>query len=545
MGYSNLSVRGKLLAGFSLLLALMIFVAATALVKMAGVNAGIEAVFKERYVKVKLANEAAKHALDIGRFIRNAILADDSSDVEAAIRRVEELRSFNTQSFEKIKAIGLHPGSKGETLFNEIQASRGVLGSKYEQMYALVRKHETANAKTYLKTEFFPANNAYMKAVEEYVAYNEGKMDEEEHNMEESYASARTVLIVSSALAVILGIGVALFIAGDLASRLQLARTVSARVAGGDLRSQSGAISGANDEVGQLLASLEEMRSNLLRTVGAIVTEAQSVSSSANHLSSAAKQVAASSAQQAQSTSSAAAAVEELTVSIDHVASNAGDAHQRAVEAGGLASDSAREVQAASEEVGFVATSVDDSALSIHQLSERVQQIGNVTTVIKEIAEQTNLLALNAAIEAARAGETGRGFAVVADEVRKLAERTTHSVKEISDMIGTVQQGASNAVTSMQASKGMVSNVVSTAGRAGDSMGNIQSAAGSVRDAVASISEALREQRSASTELAKNVESIAQMSEENMAAVDSVAATASSLAETSNRPQTTIGYFKV
>lgn len=543
MGYANLTVRGKLLTGFSLLLALIVFVAATALVKMAGINTSIETVFKERYVKTKLSNEAAKHALDIGRFVRNAILADESTDIEAAIRRIEELRNLNTQSFEKIKAVGLHPGSKGEGLFNDIQAARGILGSRYEPMYALVRKHDTANAKIYLKTEFFTANNAFLKSVDEYAAYNEGKMDEEEHNMEEAYASARTVLIVSTVMAVILGI--ALFISGDLSSRLLAAKTLSARVAGGDLRSQNSTVSASSDEVGQLLNSLEAMRSNLLRTVSEVIAGAQSVSSSASHLSSAAQQVATSSANQAQSTASAAAAVEELTVSIDHVASNADDAHRQAVEAGGLAASSGGEVQAASQEVTTVASSVDESALNIQELSERVQQIGNVTTVIREIAEQTNLLALNAAIEAARAGETGRGFAVVADEVRKLAERTTLSVQEISNMIGAVQQGASNAVASMQASKSMVSSVVSTAGRARDSMGSIQTAASSVGDAVASISDALREQRSASNELAKNVESIAQMSEENMAAVDSVAATAGSLAETSEKLQATIQYFKV
>lgn len=49
------------------------------------------------------------------------------------------------------------------------------------------------------------------------------------------------------------------------------------------------------------------------------------------------------------------------------------------------------------------------------------------------------MLALNAAIEAARAGESGRGFAVVADAVRKLAEQSSHSAKQISDLIGATQ----------------------------------------------------------------------------------------------------------
>jgi methyl-accepting chemotaxis protein len=330
MSFANLSVRGKLLAGFSLLLTLTIVVAAIALVKMAGINASIEVVFKERYVKVKLANEIIKHASEVGRVVRSAILADAPQEMDADIQRVEELRKLNSESLDKIKAVGLHPGSKGESLFNKGQELRSALGAKYDPLFALIRKHDTVGAKAFMKSDWIPANNAYMTVLEEYVAYNEGKMDEEEHNMEEAYGSARTVLIVTTVLSIVLSIGIALFISGDLASRLSVARTISARIAGGDLRSQPSAISASSDEVGQLLASLEEMRSNLMRTVAEVVGEAQSVSASASHLSSAAKQVATSSANQAQSTASAAAAVEELTVSIDHVANNADDAHQRA-----------------------------------------------------------------------------------------------------------------------------------------------------------------------------------------------------------------------
>ena len=174
--------------------------------------------------------------------------------------------------------------------------------------------------------------------------------------------------------------------------------------------------------------------------------------------------------QQLQETEQVAAAINEMTSTMQEVATHATIAAESAGNADSAANAGRRIVAHTIDDIETLAQELENAARTIHGLESESEKIGSVLDVIKGISEQTNLLALNAAIEAARAGEQGRGFAVVADEVRALATRTQQSTEEIEAMISRLQSGAQEAVKVMEQSRQHAQHSTEKSAEAGSSL---------------------------------------------------------------------------
>ncbi|WP_047250270.1 methyl-accepting chemotaxis protein [Chromobacterium subtsugae] len=243
--------------------------------------------------------------------------------------------------------------------------------------------------------------------------------------------------------------------------------------------------------------------------------------------------------------SSNAATLEQITVSISHIADSARQADELASATGHNLASSADNMQRLSSGMENTVQSVRGLEEMLSSLDKRSQEISGITNVIRDIADQTNLLALNAAIEAARAGEQGRGFAVVADEVRKLAERTAQATLEISNMVGAIREETGRAVGDVNSTVQAVDEGVGLTREAVDNIAAIRASMLEVVAKMSEISNSTQEQHKATTLIAQSSEAINGHVLENDDVLQNVSSTLQGLAGNASKMDAEFNKFRL
>lgn len=274
----------------------------------------------------------------------------------------------------------------------------------------------------------------------------------------------RIVYLILTILGIALSVGTCIYAAAQITGPIISLKERAVSMAEGNLGGEDLPVM-ANDEIGELTESFNNMSSNLKKLIRGVSDSSQQLAASSEELTAnthqaaeAAMKVAETIADVANGMESQMEGIDVAKQNVDIVSKDISDMSEKTKTVTNTTKNTAEAAKNGSElmrqaveRMNVLESSVMQSAEVVRKLGENSQQIGQIIEAISAIADQTNLLALNAAIEAARAGEHGRGFAVVAEEVRKLAEQSRDSAEQIKERIDSIQADTSEAVQAMEA----------------------------------------------------------------------------------------------
>lgn len=244
----------------------------------------------------------------------------------------------------------------------------------------------------------------------------------------------------------------AFFAAGIIIKPLQKLEEVAINAAEGNIK-QDLEISKSDDEIRSLGITFNHMLSNLRVMVQSIEENFQDTNNKVITISQESS-VAAEQADNVRRTineislgaDNSAISIQETAESVEEIIMIAKVVQEKAHSSVNVSKEMVDELMRSKEIIHSLISGIQrlakenkESLLSVKRLEENAKQVETIIQLVGDIAKQTNLLALNASIEAARAGEHGKGFAVVAEEVRLLADESAEAVQGITELIQNIQ----------------------------------------------------------------------------------------------------------
>ncbi len=282
-----------------------------------------------------------------------------------------------------------------------------------------------------------------------------------------------------------------------MAKSLQGRSELAEAIARGDL-TQDVKVASTHDQLGHALKSMLE---GLREMVGGIQLAGEQIATGAGQVADASQAL-------SQGATESASSLEEVTASMDEMASQVRINAENAGTANRLSGESKQAAEKGDQQMA-------EMVGAMGEINQAGQNISKIIKVIDEIAFQTNLLALNAAVEAARAGQHGKGFAVVAEEVRNLAARSAKAAKETAELI--------------EGSVALTNRGNQMAQQTASALKEIMSGTNQVAELLEEIAVASNEQAQGISQVSTGLAQIDQVTQQNTASAEESAAAAEEL----------------
>ncbi|VVE09529.1 chemotaxis protein [Pandoraea aquatica] len=531
-----MSVAARLGLSFTVILAMMLALAALAVLRVHGIERTLTNISDNNNVKQQYAVNFRGSVHDRAIAVRDITLADDSH-VDEIVALIERLNADYQRSAGPMDTLFApsnadHVSAEERDDLAAIKSIEARTQPIIAQVITLRRAGDLDGARRLVLEQARPAFVDWLAAINRMIDLEDRTSHTESMAAVASAHGFQTVMLALVLVALTCGAVMAFLITRQLRRALGAepddVKALALAVDRGELyhefdvgRDASNASNSANkanrEHDTSIMASLAEMATNLRHAVTQVRHASHDVTAISHRIAAGNRDLAARTAEQASSLEQTAAAMEELTSTVSQNDDNSRGANDLAHRAAEMAEQGGDMV----EQVVTTMSSIDTSS----------RKIVDIIAVIEGIAFQTNILALNAAVEAARAGEQGKGFAVVAAEVRSLAGRSSAAAKEVKQLIDASVAEVASGTTLVQ--------------NAGNTMREIVARVKQVSNAMDEISAASHEQKQGIEEVNRAIALMDQVTSHNAALVEDAGAAAQMLQQQAQALTLSVGRFQL
>ncbi|MDB9493191.1 methyl-accepting chemotaxis protein [Spirulina major CS-329] len=431
------------------------------------------------------------------RSMKDVALANSEAEIDAAADQVDQLEVEVLDEFTILFDRFLGDASEIEAL------QRNFVGWKpiRDRVIQLRKAGQIAEAAAITKGEGAIYVNELLDDTQAFTDFANNKAQEFVEDAERQRLQSLRWTVGLVLMVVVVAATLAVVTTRSITRSLREAIALNDRLASGDLNVSIG--TNRQDEIGQLLTSMDRMVRQLQGIVSRVKRSSEAVFARSQGMSASATQMSSGAAEQAAATQQASKSIEHM---IETIQAN---------------TNHAEETQAIASQA---ATDAETTRHAILAVIEVMHTIIQKISVVEEIALQTNMLALNASIEAARSQDGTNGFKVVALEIRKLAERTRNAAADINQLAGSSVSSVSQAETMLN-----------------QLMPSIQNTATFVQK----ISNGSREQLQGSTQINQAIGQLDLVTQQNSEVASLLFSTAQDLAEQATELQAAIAFFQI
>ncbi|WBS01715.1 methyl-accepting chemotaxis protein [Pseudoduganella sp. SL102] len=235
--FRNLKVSARLALGFGVVGILLVATILLGIRSLASVSANVDELVTDKYPKVVLAYDLIDYTNEVAVSMRNIVIFDDQSVAQRELAAIENSRRSSRENLAKLQK--LVASESGRRSLQEVLDSREKYRVVLEEFVALVGQGKRAEARDVLVNRLQALQASYLDNIRKLISHQNESMNDSGKAAAAEYVSARDLMTLLGVLAVLMGIGMAVWntlsLTRTLGGEPAYAAALLTRIADGDL----------------------------------------------------------------------------------------------------------------------------------------------------------------------------------------------------------------------------------------------------------------------------------------------------------------------